>query len=111
VVGAFLAVLEAAFFGAAGGGVDATGALAATGAAGAGVAATGVGAAATTGSGVVGAAEAAGPVASVSISKKSAPTSTVSPSAEKYCLMTPFSGDVISTVTLSVSILAIISSA
>ncbi len=36
VVGAFLAVLDAAFFGAAGGGVD--GALAATGAAGAGVA-------------------------------------------------------------------------
>ena len=71
----------------------------------------GCGVAAATGSGVVGAAEAAGATASVSISKKSAPTSTVSPSAEKYCLMTPDSGDVISTVTLSVSILAIISSA
>ena len=54
---------------------------------------------------------AAPPLASVSRSKKFAPTATVSPSAAKNSLMTPESGDAISTVTLSVSILAMISSA
>lgn len=59
--------------------------------------------------GVGGAADPA--LASRSSSKKFAPTSTVSPSAAKYLVMTPDEGEVISTVTLSVSILATISSA
>lgn len=59
--------------------------------------------------GVAGAADPAVP--SSSSSKKSAPTSTVSPSPARYYLMTPETGVVMSTVTLSVSILATISSA
>jgi hypothetical protein len=65
-------------------------------------------AAAACGGGVAGAAS---PFPSVSSSRKSDPTTTVSSSPAKYFLMIPESGDVISTVTLSVSILAITSSA
>ena len=56
----------------------------------------------------VGAAEA---LASGSISTKGAPTGTVSPSSQWYLVMTPEYAARISTVTLSVSILAMISSA
>lgn len=59
----------------------------------------------------LGAAAAAPALASVSISRNCAPTSTVSPSSEKYYLMTPECVERISTVTLSVSMRATISSA
>lgn len=51
------------------------------------------------------------PLASVSNSIKSAPTSTLSPSSAKNLVMTPECYDKISTVTLSVSIRATTSSA
>ena len=68
---------------------------------------TGVGAASYLG----GAAPPAGAFASVSISRNWPPTSIVSPSSAKYFWMTPECYDKISTVTLSVSIRATISSA
>lgn len=115
-VGAFLAVTWF-FCGAAGAALGGTaeGVFSAGGGyAGVGVAtgaAFGTSAAAAFG-GAGGACGAADPaLASVSSSKKSAPTSTVSPSAAKYVLITPLSGVTISTVILSVSILATIESA
>lgn len=51
------------------------------------------------------------PAAPGVMSTKGAPTGTVSPSAQWYLVMTPEKAAMISTVTLSVSILAITSSA